>query len=59
MRNVGTSRARQASLALGPPKPAAVPKARVYNYDFSEPDPRAVPRPGWVTPEWLRLKDED
>ena len=28
-------------------------------YDFSEPDPRAEPRPEWITPEWLRLPGVD
>ena len=28
-------------------------------YDFSEPDPRAEPRPEWIPPEWLRLPGVD
>ena len=48
---------RQPSLPLTLPNGLPAPKPLpVEPFDFlAHPDPRAVPRPGAVVPEWLRI----
>lgn len=60
----GQDRHRSSSVGQGPVQTSglaqALGKSSPEPFDFAaHPDPRAVPRPGWVVPEELRLPTDE